>query len=136
MHLSGGPVLLPDGLSNIPAYLWHGAAATQLYFLPALFLVRCATLVLHPMVSGRPLATVILAASILVIWRLVIEPMLPHPTEGTEPLLASGFGLGFAALGWAIAEAEIAGPPKKWWLVAAVLLLGGMVGFTAAALAM
>jgi fucose 4-O-acetylase-like acetyltransferase len=135
MHLSGGPALLPNGISDLPAALWRGTAATQLYFLPALLFVRAATFVLQPIIRGKPFIAGFLAATVLASWKLAFEAMLPHPSQGTEPLLAAGFGLGFAALGWSIAEAEIAGVRNVLWLIAAVLL-GGVVMFITGALAM
>lgn len=102
----GGATVLPDGLASVPLALWRGAAAGHLYFLPALLVVRAATLPLHALVAGRKRPAAILALGLIVLWRGVLEPYSPPAAIGVEPLLAAATGLGFAALGWALAEAE------------------------------
>ncbi len=82
----GGATVLPDGVASLPLALWRGAAAGHLYSLPALLLVLG--------------------------WRGVIEPFFPPAEIGVEPLLAAATGLGFAAIGWALAEQEAS--PRAW----------------------
>jgi fucose 4-O-acetylase-like acetyltransferase len=125
LRFAGGRVLLPHGISDLPLALWRGAAATQLYFLPALLLVRAVALVVQPRLCGRPIAAAFVAAAAIAVWKIGLEPRLPPVAAGSaEPLFGAGFGLAFAALGWAIAEAEIAGAPNLLWLIAAVLFGG------------
>ncbi len=102
----GGETVLPDGVASIPLALWRGAAAGHLYFLPALLLVRAATVPLLRLVAGRPGWAAALAVLLMVGWRGVIEPFFPPAGIGVEPLLAACTGLGFAALGWALAMQE------------------------------
>ena len=131
---NGAPVL-PDGVGGLALALWRGAAAQQLYFLPALMLVRLVEPTLHRLVVGSPFRAAILAVALLVAWRVGVEPWLSAPTAGTDPLLAAVTGLGFAALGWALAEA-----PDRFELPAALFpavlfaLAGAALGARAAVL--
>jgi fucose 4-O-acetylase-like acetyltransferase len=116
---AGGAPVLAGGIADLPLALWQGSAAAHLYFLPALLLVRAASLLLHPLVRGRPGAAVLLAAGLVLGWRLGLEPLLPMPERGVEPLLAAATGLGFAAMGWALAALRGGAVPA---LVAALAL--------------
>ena len=109
--------------------LWQGRAAGQLYFLPALFLVRWAAFALHPLVRGRPVLAVLAAAALVLGWRAGLQPFLPGPARGIDPMLAAFGGLGFAAIGWALAELELAGL-KRLSPVAAVAVLLAITGAT------
>ncbi len=102
-----GASVVPAWPGGLPIALWRGAAAGQLYFLPALFIVRILTLALYPLVRGRPATAACLAVALIAIWRGPLAAMLHIPPE--DPLMSAGFGLGFAAIGWALAEAEIGG---------------------------
>ena len=113
---AGGAAVLPDGAGGLALALWRGAAAQQLYFLPALMLVRLVTPPLHRLAAGSPVRAATLAVALLVVWRIGVEWRLPVPAAGVDPLLAAMTGLCFAALGWALAEA-----PDRLELPAAVV---------------
>jgi fucose 4-O-acetylase-like acetyltransferase len=119
--VAGGEPVVVNSPGALAMALWRGAAAEGLYFLPALMIVRLITPHLHRLVLGSPMRALGLAMVLLVGWRLVVEPHLPFPTLGVDPLLAAMTGLCFAAVGWALAET----PPQlalRAPLVAAVVL--------------
>ena len=119
----GAPVQVNSPAAFLMA-IWHGAAAEGLYFLPALMIVRLVTPQLHRLAAGSPTRALGLAILILVGWRLILEPRLPVPAVGVDPLLAAMTGLSFAAIGWALAEA-----PTRFALPAAIVpavLLAGV----------
>ncbi len=117
----GGAPVMPRGLTDLPRALWHGAAAGQLYFLPALLLVRAIGVVLRRAIAGRPAAAWALSLALFVLWRGLLERFLSGPEIGVEPLLAAATGLCFAALGWAVAL----GGSRAMLIVAAAMALGG-----------
>ncbi len=114
--VAGGAPVQVNGLTAFVMAIWHGAAAEGLYFLPALMIVRIVTPHLHRLVAGSPVRGLALAILTLAGWRLVVEPRLPVPAVGVDPLLAAMTGLSFAAAGWALAEA-----PARFSLWAAVV---------------
>ena len=131
-NLVGADPVIPNGWHDVPVALWQGRAAGQLYFLPALFLVRWAAFALHPLVRGRPVLAVLAAAALVLGWRAGLQPFLPGPARGIDPMLAAFGGLGFAAIGWALAELELAGLKRLSPVaaVAAVAVLLAIAGAT------
>jgi len=116
---AGGIPALPHGWTGIPSAIWHCHADRAMYFLPALMLVRIASVILHPLVRGRPWIAAAAPAVLMIAWRLGVRPFVSFPPGGEEPLLAAAMGIGFAAVGWAFAEAEISGV-RQWVPAAAV----------------
>ena len=122
-----GPSVLPEGLSDVPKALLAGTAAGHLYFLPALLLVRAVSFGLHPLVRGRLWAASLAAATLVVVIRLWIRPVL-LPDLDVEILNAALNGIGFAAIGWALAELEGRGHEARRALVGAIpLALAGLL---------
>lgn len=84
--------------------IWWSHAAPHLYFLPSLFIIRCAA-VAGWRLSRAP-AWLIAAGAVgwLVLFREILEPsylrLVPH--EGLDPLLHALGGAGFFALGAAV----------------------------------
>jgi fucose 4-O-acetylase-like acetyltransferase len=120
LGMARGASVLPNGAGDLVPAMWLGTAAGQLYFLPALFLVRVFSLVIFPVMRGRPAAAIVFGAGVLGLWRLVLLPLLPPVPAGVEPVGAAIAGLAFAAFGWAISDADRAGLPR-------LLVLGGAV---------
>jgi len=119
--VAGGATVVVNGPTTLALAIWRGAAAEGLYFLPALMIVRLATPHLHRLALGAPVRAAGLAVLLMAGWRLVVEPHLPIPAVGVDPLLAGMTGICFAAVGWALAEA----PPRadlRGALAAAALL--------------
>ena len=121
--LGGAPVL--TGPASLPAALWHGAAAGQLYFLPALLMVRAAGVLLFRAAASPPRAWV-LAALLFLAWRVLLERHIAPPDVGVEPVLAALTGLCFAALGWAVALSA----PRAPMLATAALALAALAAQT------
>lgn len=117
--LGGAPVLA--GPASIPAALWHGAAAGQLYFLPALLMVRAAGVLLFRAAASAPRAWV-LAGLLFLAWRVLLERHITPPDVGVEPVLAALTGLCFAALGWAVALS----PPRATIIATPLLALAAL----------
>jgi fucose 4-O-acetylase-like acetyltransferase len=103
---AGGETVIVNSPAALAIAIWHGAAAEGLYFLPALMIVRVVTTPLHRLVAGSPPRALALALLLLVGWRVLLEPHLPVPAVGVDPLLAAMMGLCFAAVGWVLAEAS------------------------------
>jgi fucose 4-O-acetylase-like acetyltransferase len=104
--IARGASVLPQGAADIVSALWLGKAAAQLYFLPALFLVRAISYLVFPGMRGRPLRACLFGAGLLILWRLELQPLLPLVPVGVDPLGAAVTGLAFAAFGWAVSERD------------------------------
>lgn len=88
-------------ISAIAEMLWWSQVAPQLYFLPSLFLIRCAAIAGKRLLAYGAAATIVSGAALLLMFRMAIEPgyvrILPH--DGLDPLLHALGGLGFFVLG-------------------------------------
>ena len=100
--IARGASVLPQGAADIVSALWLGKAAAQLYFLPALFLVRAVSFVIFPRMRGRPVLACLFGAGLLGLWRLELQPLLPPVPVGVDPVGAAIAGIAFSAFGWAI----------------------------------
>ncbi|WP_170153087.1 acyltransferase family protein [Roseiarcus fermentans] len=116
LGVAGGAPVQVNSAGALVMAIWHGAAAEGLYFLPALMIVRLVTPRLHRLAAGSPIRATGLAILLMVGWRVFLEPRLPVPAVGVDPLLAGATGLCFAAVGWALAEA-----PARFSLPAAIV---------------
>lgn len=121
--------LSQDGLS--PAALlgsiWWSHAAPHLYFLPSLFLIRCAAVVIWPLLRAPAAVLLVVGTVALLAFRTVIEPgyfaLVPH--EGLDPLLHALGGMGFFVLGagmWRLAGET--GRLSAAWIVGPLILAG------------
>lgn len=88
-------------ISAITAMLWWSQASPQLYFLPSLFLIRCAAILGGRLLACRAALIIASGGAMLLLFRMAIEPAylghLPH--DGLDPLLHALGGLGFFVLG-------------------------------------
>jgi len=96
--------LTESGLSlgTIAEMIWWSENAPQLYFLPSLFLIRCAAVARRRLFAAAPPATLILTSiALLLLFRTVIEPayMRTFTHDGYDPILHALGGLAFFILG-------------------------------------
>lgn len=107
--------------------IWWSHAAPHLYFLPSLFLIRCAAVAIWPLFRAPAGSLVAVAIVTLLGFRIMIEPayfdLVPH--EGLDPLLHALGGIGFFVLGagtWRLAgQGGRLSPP---WIVGSLAVAG------------
>lgn len=81
--------------------IWWSQTAPHLYFLPSLFLIRCAAIAALPFFRTPWSVLMPAGAAALLLFRTVVEPayaaLIPH--EGLDPIVHALGGFGFFVLG-------------------------------------
>jgi hypothetical protein len=109
--------------------LWWSENAPQLYFLPSLFLIRCAAVAGRRLFACGPALLVVAGIALLLLFRTAIEPAyvraIPH--EGYDPVLHALGGLAFFILGaglWKLRAVEAGHGIAAIGIAVALFVLG------------
>jgi fucose 4-O-acetylase-like acetyltransferase len=119
-------------LATIADMLWWSENAPQLYFLPSLFLIRCAVVAVRRLLSAiQPTLLAIAAIALLLLFRTAIEPtyMRTFPHDGYDPLLHALGGFAYFILGAGLWRLRIVGQGR-----ASAALLGMAIALVVLAL--
>ncbi len=97
-------VLLDSSLFEITVILYGSVVASHLYFLPALFIIRLFSIIIHPLIQLPKGSVLLLCLAYIVLYNTASDSLVAilHIEGGHEPLLHALYGLQFYALGIAL----------------------------------
>lgn len=121
-------VVVGHSLSEILMAMYYSSISAQLYFLPALFLIRSLSYGARFFLYLPPSGLVLIWAVYVLVWQMV--PLAPAESDGLDPVLHAVWGIQYYLLGMILAsyQNQIGRSPLMFAALAFFFLLGMKLG--------
>jgi surface polysaccharide O-acyltransferase-like enzyme len=94
---SAQPVIKGQSPAGVASAIYYSAVSAQLYFLPALFLLRCALPLTRGLAKADPLMLVGVWSGYVIVWQAV--DLAQYFEQGLDPVLNACWGMQYYLLG-------------------------------------